>query len=92
MTAEQAQAIIQARMLSPIRNRRELTNALGVSTMGRYSGPITFRSSQFYEIIATGVVEYGVRRGRHTVKALVRINANRPLPWDILYWADDYAG
>jgi general secretion pathway protein K len=92
MTAEQAQGVIQARALMPIRNRRELNNALGASAMGRLSAPMTFRSSQFFEIIATGVVEYGARRGRHTVKAVVRINANRPLPWDIVYWADDYAG
>lgn len=92
LTAEQAQAIIQARMLTPLRNRRELNNALGASAMGRFSAPLTFRSSQFFEIIATGVVEHGARRGRHTVKAVVRINANRPIPWDIVYWADDYAG
>jgi general secretion pathway protein K len=92
MTTEQAQGVIQARALMPIRNRRELNNALGASAMGRFSAPMTFRSSQFFEIIATGVVEYGGRRGRHTVKAVVRINANRPLPWDIVYWADDYAG
>lgn len=92
MTTEQAQRVIQARELMPIRNRRELNNALGASAMGRLSAPMTFRSSQFFEIIATGMVEYGGRRGRHTVKAVVRINANRPLPWDIVYWADDYAG
>jgi general secretion pathway protein K len=92
MTAEQAQAVVLARALTPLRNRRELNNALGASAMGRFSAPMTFRSSQFYEIISTGVVEYGTRRGRHTVKAVARINANRPLPWDIVFWADDYAG
>jgi general secretion pathway protein K len=92
LTAEQAQGVIQARLLMPIRNRRELNNLLGASGQGRFTAPITFRSSQFFEIIATGVVEYGARRGRHTIKAVVRINANRPLPWDFLYWADDYLG
>ncbi len=92
LTAEQAQAIIQTRALTPLRNRRELNNALGASGRGRFSAPMTFRSSQFFEIIATGVVEYGGRRGRHTIKAVVRINANRPVPWDIVFWADDYAG
>lgn len=92
LTVEQAQSVIQARVLMPIRNRRELNNLLGASGQARFTAPITFRSSQFFEIIATSVVEYGARRGRHTVKAVVRINVNRPLPWDFLYWADDYLG
>jgi len=92
LTAEQAQGIIQARVLMPIRNRRELNNILGATSLRSLNAPITFRSSQFFEIIATSVVEYGARRGRHTIKAVVRINANRPVPWDFVYWVDDYGG
>lgn len=92
LNAEQAQALIQARLLMPIRNRRELNMVFGASTLRRFEAPITFRSSQFFEIIATGMVEYANRRARHTVKAVVRINANRPQPWDFIYWVDDYLG
>jgi general secretion pathway protein K len=91
LTAEQAQGVMQARLLAPIRNRRELNNVLGSAQLGRLNAPVAFRSSQFYEIIATGMVDYGSRRGRHTIKAVVRINANRPLPWNFVYWADDYS-
>jgi general secretion pathway protein K len=91
LTAEQAQGVMEARLLAPIRNRRELNNVLGSAQLGRLNAPLTFRTSQFFEIIATGVVEYGPRRGRHTIKAVVRINANRPLLWDFVYWADDYS-
>lgn len=92
LTPEQAQGVMQTRVLMPIRNRRELNNILGATSLRSLNAPITFRSSQFFEIIATSVVEYGARRGRHTIKAVVRINANRPLPWDFVYWADDYGG
>lgn len=92
LTTEQAQRVIEARVLKPIGNRRELNEVFGTTAQGRLAAPLTFRPSQFFEILATGVVEYGARRGRHTVKAVVRINANRPLPWDFVYWADDYAG
>uniref|UniRef100_A0A7C3WHF6 General secretion pathway protein GspK n=1 Tax=Desulfobacca acetoxidans TaxID=60893 RepID=A0A7C3WHF6_9BACT len=91
-TPEQAQAVIQGRAYSPIRNRRELNNLIGVAGAGRFNAPITFRSSQFFEIIATGMVGYGSRKGRHTVKAVVRLNATRSLPFDFVYWADDYPG
>lgn len=91
LTAEQALAVIQARAVRPFRNRRELNDILG-ATQARFTAPLTFRSSQFYEIIATGMVEFGPRRGRHTVKAVVRINATRPLPWDFVSWVGDYEG
>ncbi|MBW1991673.1 MAG: general secretion pathway protein GspK [Deltaproteobacteria bacterium] len=92
LTAEQAQAVIQARALAPIRNRRELMNLLGVTSLRGLNARVSFRSSRFFEIVSTGVVGYGAKRARHTVKAIVRINVNRPLPWDFVYWADDYAG
>ncbi len=89
-TPEQVQGILQTRGLTPIRNRRDLNNILG-SAQGRFAAPVTFRSSQFYEIVATGMIESGAK-GRHTIKAVVRINANRPVPWDFVYWVDDYVG
>ncbi len=92
LTPEQTQTLIQGRASLTIRNRRELNNLLGVSGQGKFNAPIIFRASQFFEIISTGMVDYGGRRGRHTIKAIVRINANRPLPFDFVYWADDYPG
>jgi general secretion pathway protein K len=91
LTGEQVQRVVQTRVLTPIRNRRDFNNILGVTPQGRFTAPITFRSSQFFEVVSTGVIESGVR-GRHTIKAVVRINANRPIPWDFVYWVDDYAG
>ncbi len=91
LTPEQVQGIIQTRVLTPIRNRRDLNSILGVTPQGRFTAPVTFRSSQFFEIVATGMIESGAR-GRHTIKAVVSINANRPIPWDFVYWVDDYAG
>lgn len=92
LTAEQAQAVMQSRGSTPIRNRRELNSLLGVAGPGKFNAPITFRSSQFFEIISTGMVELGGRRGRHTVKAVVRINPTRSRPFEFIYWADDYPG
>lgn len=91
-SAEQVQRIVQGRQFQPIRNRRELDSLfLGGSTI-RFTAPLVFRASQIFEIVSTGVVEYPSRGGRHTIRAIVRINLNRPIPWEFLLWTDDYLG
>jgi general secretion pathway protein K len=91
-SGEQAQSILQARQVKPIRNRRELDSLYLGGSGVRFSAPVVFRASQVFEIVSTGVVEYPSRGGRHTIKAIVRIVLNRPIPWEILWWTDDYLG
>ncbi len=89
---EQVQSIVQARQLKPLRNRRELDQLfLGSSTV-RFTAPLVFRASQIFEIVATGMIDSPTRSGRHTIRAIVRINLNRPVPWEFLLWTDDYLG
>jgi general secretion pathway protein K len=90
-SAEQALTIVQARQTAPLRNRRELDQLfVGLSTL-RLPLPLTFRSSQIFEIVSTGVIDYP-QGAQHTIRAVVRLTITRPRPWEFLLWNDDYLG
>lgn len=91
-TAEQALTIVQARQAAPLRSRRELDQLfVGLTTL-RLPVPLTFRSSQIFEIVSTGVIDYPRGGAQHTIRAIVRVNVTRPRPWEFLLWSDDYLG
>jgi hypothetical protein len=52
---------------------------------------ITFNSSPFFSILATGMIN-NQEGARHTIKAIVRWDEKGDVPWKFLYWADDYPG
>ncbi|MBM4286063.1 MAG: general secretion pathway protein GspK [Deltaproteobacteria bacterium] len=58
-----------------------------LSIMGQ---PLSFQNSPFYTIMATGIIKGG--RARRTIKTIVRLDLGRPVPWEFLYWADDFPG
>ncbi len=91
-TPDQVQSILMARQIKPIRNRRELDSLYLGGSAVRFNAPVVFRSSQVFEIISTGMIEYPQRGGKHTIRAIVRINVNRTIPWEILLWTDDFSG
>lgn len=89
---EQAKSLIQARIQRPFINLDELTEFSGGLPFENLLAQITFNSSPFFTIIATGRVNVSGSESRHTIKALVRIRVDRATPWDILSWADDFPG
>jgi len=89
-TPEQADTLIQARQVAPLRSRRELDQLFLGSTTLRFGAPLVFRASHIFEIVSTGVIEYPARGASHTVRAVVRVDVTRPRPWEILLWTDDY--
>jgi general secretion pathway protein K len=87
MGQDQVQALIQGRTAQPLRQLSEVpaftNNPLAVSQQS-----FGFRASPFFTILSTGVINR--KGGRHTIKAVVRLNVNAPTPWRILFWDDDY--
>jgi hypothetical protein len=51
---------------------------------------LVFRSSPFFTIKATGMINN--KKVRHTVKAIARLDATGETPWGILAWVDDFPG
>lgn len=89
-TPDQALTLMQARQMAPLRSRRDLDRLFLGTTTIQFPAPLTFRSSQIFEVVSTAVLDYG--RARHTVRAIVRLQLNRSRPWEILLWTDDYLG
>jgi hypothetical protein len=51
---------------------------------------LSFRSSPFFTITSTGMVNKN--EGAYTIKAIVRLEINQKVPWRILSWYDGYPG
>ena len=86
---EVAQNIIMTRRLQPFRNFQDIAQ-LGVPAQPDQSQQITFRTSPFFTIKSTGMVNK--KGGRQTVKAIVRIDLSLQSSWQILSWVDDFPG
>ncbi len=90
LSPEQAAAVVQARQAALLRQWGE------VSPLGATPEPpsplrgLGFQSSPFFTIVSQGMVNNG--QGRHTIKAMVRLEAASPTPWRIVSWYDDYPG
>ncbi|MCK9375840.1 MAG: general secretion pathway protein GspK [Syntrophobacterales bacterium] len=85
---EAANLIITARQNAPITNLQAIAQ-WSVNLPDQMTG-LGFNMSPFFTIKSTGMVKNGT--GRHTIKAIVRINVTAPQPWEILSWADDFPG
>jgi general secretion pathway protein K len=83
-----AAAIIATRETMPLRDAAGIaqwdTNRL------EQTEPLVFQTSPFFTIKSTGMVRKD--GGRHTIKAIVRLNPNAPTPWEIRSWVDDFSG
>jgi general secretion pathway protein K len=86
---EVAQTILATRRLQPFRNFQDLAQ-LGMPPLSTQGQQLTFVTQPFFTIKSTGMVNK--KGGRHTVKAVVRIDVSLPGCWQILSWVDDFPG
>lgn len=86
---EVAQNIITTRRLQPFRNFGEIVQ-LGMAAQTGQFQQMTFMTSPFFTIKSTGMVNKS--GGRHTIKAVVRIDLSIKSSWQILSWVDDFSG
>ena len=84
-----AQNILAARQAIPFRNLQEIPQVNATPWLGQ-GMQSSFQSSSFFTITSTGMVKKD--RGRQTIKALVRLNANPRVPWVILSWYGGFPG
>ena len=87
---EQAGMIAVSRQSAPFRSPTELPPRLVVDPQMQMTQPLVFRSSPFFTIRATGMINN--KKVRHTIKAIARLDATGETPWGILAWVDDFPG
>jgi general secretion pathway protein K len=83
--------LIQERQVGPLRSEEVMPRLSGDPQMQNLIHYITFNSSTFFSILATGMIN-DQEKARHTIKAIVRLDKKWNTPWKFLYWADDYPG
>jgi len=82
--------VVMSRQHQPFRNHQDLAQ-LGLSPGGTEQlQRLGFTSSPFFTIKSTGMVNK--KGGRHTVKAVVRLDQSLQDFWQILSWVDDFPG
>jgi general secretion pathway protein K len=84
-----ARLIIMHRQKEPFRNFQEITKLMPTSQVGQQT-TFALKTSPFFTITATGVTKKN--GGRKTIKALVRVDANREEPWTIYSWFEGFPG
>jgi general secretion pathway protein K len=84
-----ARLIIMTRQKAPFRNFQEIMKLMPTSQVGRQM-TFAIKTSPFFTITATGVTQKN--GGRQTIRALVRVDANRDEPWTIYSWFEGYPG
>jgi general secretion pathway protein K len=85
---EQARMIAMSRQSAPFRSPTELPPRLVVDPQMQMTQPLVFRSSPFFTIKATGMINN--KKVRHTIKAIARLDSTGETPWGILAWVDDF--
>ncbi|MEW6657720.1 MAG: hypothetical protein AB1424_03580 [Thermodesulfobacteriota bacterium] len=83
--------LIQERQVGPLRSQDVMPRLAGEPQMQQLFPYISFNSSPFFSILATGMIN-NKEGARHTIKAIVRLDDKKDVPWKFLYWADDYPG
>jgi general secretion pathway protein K len=84
-----AESLIAARQTAPFRSLQEIPQ-LGANPLLTRFQQFSFKSSPFFTITSTGMVNKN--EGAYTIKAIVRLEINRKVPWRILSWYDGYPG
>ncbi len=84
-----AQNIMVSRQVTPFRNMTEIPKPDANLLLGLVQ-KISFRSSHFFTITSTGMVNK--TKGRQTIRALVRIDIGNRVPWMIISWYDGFPG
>lgn len=88
LPAQSAVLLQQKRSRLVLENVEGALEELGLEGTFSFRQPVSFKSSNFFTILATGYGADGATR--HTCKAIVRLQLGNPKPWLILYWNDDY--
>ena len=86
-TADQTQQIVDLRSEQPLRDLRAV-GPVDTSQSSALQTGVSFQSSDFYTIFSSGMVDFN--KSRHTVKAIIKLELDKPFLWSILYWAADY--
>lgn len=87
--ANVAAAIMASRQEMTLRSLQDIAQLANIPLMEQYA-LMTFQASPFFTIRSTGMIN---RKGaRHTIKAMVRLEASQSNPWEIIYWMDDFPG
>jgi general secretion pathway protein K len=81
--------IIATRQAMPLRNFQEIGQTGANLALGQ-GAQMSFRSSPFFTIISTGMVKKN--SGRQTIRATVRLDTNRQVPWMIVSWYGGFPG
>ncbi len=88
-SAAAVDAIIAARGQAPFRNQQDIAPLLSDPQMLQRQR-LSFTSSFFFTIKSKGMVNNA--KGPYMLKAIVRLQLNKPTPWDIIAWMDDFSG
>jgi general secretion pathway protein K len=83
-----ANIIIASRKTRSIKDVAEISRLISNPVIGQELG-ISFKPSPFVTIRSQGKKKTG---GQYTIKTIVRLNVNKPAPWKILSWLDDFPG
>ena len=86
---EAALNIIDTRQAMPWRNLQEMPQG-GANQMLGQDAQISFRSSYFFTITATGMVKKN--SSRQTIRATVRVDPNQKVPWVMISWYSGFPG
>jgi general secretion pathway protein K len=84
-----SQIIIAARQTMPFRNIQEIAQLNPDPRLGQQQ-LLIFNSSPFFTIKSTGMVNKN--KGKHSIKAVVRLNFSIAGAWDIVSWVDNFPG
>jgi|WetSurMetagenome_2_1015567.scaffolds.fasta_scaffold241522_1 general secretion pathway protein K len=84
-----ARLIIMTRQKAPFRNFQEIMKLMPTSLLSQQTA-FALKTSPFFTITATGVTNN--KGSRQTIRALVRIDANREEPWMIYSWFEGFPG
>ena len=81
--------IMDIRQTMPLRNYQGIAQA-SPNLMLSQGAQMSFKSSPFFTITSTGMVKKN--SGRQTIRATVRLDSNRRLPWVITSWYGGFPG
>jgi len=84
-----ASNILATRQARPLQGFQEIAQT-GANLMLAQGAQMSFRSSPFFTIISTGMVKKN--SSRQTIRATVRVDANRQVPWVIVSWYGGFPG
>lgn len=84
--------LIQEREIAPLRSQVLMPRLAADLQLREVVQKLSFRSSPFFTILATGMINNKEGGPRHTIKVVAQVSPRGNPPWKFVYWADDYPG